>query len=142
MIRNLTTQDAAEAAALHALCFPKGWPAQDFARYVLDPAVTARAVVKDGRILAVCVATLVSAEAEILTVMVHPDHRRQGLGQSLLQDMLEQGGETWILDVAADNLPAILLYRRLGFLEIRRRKGYYANGVDALVMAGPMSSLQ
>jgi ribosomal-protein-alanine N-acetyltransferase len=36
--------------------------------------------------------------------------------------------------VAATNEPAIGLYMTLGFEPISRRRGYYADGTDALVM--------
>ena len=43
------------------------------------------------------------------------------------------------LEVADDNIPALVLYSRSGFKEVGRRKGYYqrANGAkaDALVLA-------
>lgn len=141
MIRDLTPQDAAEAAALHALCFPKGWPAEDFARYANDPGVVARGVVRDGALAGVLIATLVAGEAEILSIMVHPAHRRAGLGLALLQDMAELGADRWTLEVATDNVAAVRLYHRFGCVRVRRRPAYYANGVDAWVMVGPAWAL-
>ena len=38
------------------------------------------------------------------------------------------------LEVAEDNADARKLYTSLGFVEVGRRKRYYANGDDALVM--------
>jgi ribosomal-protein-alanine N-acetyltransferase len=42
------------------------------------------------------------------------------------------------LEVADDNIPALVLYSRIGFQEVGRRKGYYVRGVgppvDALVL--------
>jgi [ribosomal protein S18]-alanine N-acetyltransferase len=36
--------------------------------------------------------------------------------------------------VRADNLAAIAFYRREGFAEIARRRSYYVDGTDAVVM--------
>ena len=39
-----------------------------------------------------------------------------------------------MLEVAASNMAAIALYERLGFRQVGRRKGYYADGEDACLM--------
>ena len=39
-----------------------------------------------------------------------------------------------ILEVSRDNLPAIALYRKLGFRESGLRKKYYPDGSDAYTM--------
>jgi len=38
------------------------------------------------------------------------------------------------LEVRASNIPAIALYRRLGFSDAGTRPGYYRNGDDALLL--------
>ncbi len=38
------------------------------------------------------------------------------------------------LEVATDNAPALALYTAAGFVEVGRRRRYYAGGSDALVM--------
>lgn len=40
-----------------------------------------------------------------------------------------------VLEVKAHNTRAILLYQRLGFVEVGRRPQFYACGADALLMA-------
>ena len=61
--------------------------------------------------------------AEISGVCTHPEHRGKGLAASLIarvaQDHVEQGVVSF-LHVAAANTNAIQLYRRLGFVEVRR----------------------
>jgi ribosomal-protein-alanine N-acetyltransferase len=60
---------------------------------------------------------------------VAPAMRRRGLAAALLKAVLEQcrhwGSERVLLEVRAGNAPAIGLYRRAGFREDGRRRGYY-----------------
>ena len=131
MIRPLTVADAPAAAALHGACFDKGWPAADFAHYA-DATLYVALIAPLGLL----VAQRAGDEVEILTVAVHPQARRQGLGAALMAALLAAApGVRFILDVAADNPAALALYRRFGFAEISRRRAYYAHGADALVMA-------
>lgn len=78
-------------------------------------------------------------EAELLTVAVHPDHRRQGLAKALLTSaeecLLADGARLVHLEVAADNPGAIALYEALGYQVSGRRKGYYRRGADSRVDA-------
>ena len=77
--------------------------------------------------------------AEILTVGVVPAGRRSGVARLMLADLLgearRRGAEEAFLEVRVDNEPARSLYRREGFEEIGRRRGYYDGGrVDAVTM--------
>ncbi|MDN4160228.1 GNAT family N-acetyltransferase [Nocardioides abyssi] len=58
------------------------------------------------------------------SVEVDPDRRRQGLGLQVMAALLEWGAElgatTAYLQVLGDNVPALALYERLGFVEHHR----------------------
>ena len=81
-------------------------------------------------------------QGDIQTMAVAASHQGQGLGRSLLDELLAEAwrrGVTEVfLEVRADNEVARGLYSRVGFHEIARRPGYYQSGaVDAIVMALP-----
>ena len=69
---------------------------------------------------------------------VHPDWRRRSIGRRLVEHTLTEasqlGAQTALLEVRRHNVPAISLYRGLGFQETGVRPGYYADGEDALLM--------
>jgi ribosomal-protein-alanine N-acetyltransferase len=69
------------------------------------------------------------ADAEILTIAVDPAARRNGYARTLLaaskQELAGLGVMRLFLEVAADNLPAVALYEREGFLPVGVRKAYY-----------------
>ncbi len=92
-------------------------------------------------------ARAVAGEAEVLTLAVHPDARRQGAGLALVQAAAEvalaTGAETLWLEVAEDNAAALALYAAAGFEEAGRRRGYYprADGrADALTLRCRLNS--
>lgn len=78
-------------------------------------------------------------ECELLHLVVAPQQRRLGVGESLLRaallDFAGHGYTTCLLEVRASNAAALGLYAKLGFLQVGRRKGYYRQPVeDALLM--------
>jgi ribosomal-protein-alanine N-acetyltransferase len=78
-------------------------------------------------------------EANVMTLAVRSDLRRQGLGSWILQktlDELENSGIKGVwLEVRPGNLAARSLYRSFGFQEVGiRPKYYYDTGEDAIVM--------
>ncbi len=92
------------------------------------------------QLVAFAVVTQIAGEAELLTFAVEPDLRGRGLGQQLLQqmlDMVEQGGcSQMFLEVRESNAAAIAVYEKLGFCQVGVRPNYYpaSNGrEDALL---------
>lgn len=72
-------------------------------------------------------------EVEILNLAVAPQFRRQGIGSALLASELTRGG-LYFLEVRESNRGAQALYRKLGFLEVSRRPGYYTNPEEAAIV--------
>jgi len=94
---------------------------------------------EDGALLGWAGVMVVQDVAEILTVGVVPAARRTGLGRLMVADLLAEavrrGAREVFLEVRVDNDAAQALYRREGFAEIGRRRGYYEGGrVDAVTM--------
>lgn len=77
-------------------------------------------------------------EAELLFVTVGSAWRKAGLGRALLErsfPRLSAVGVTQVfLEVSEANSPARKLYSSLGFEEIGRRNGYYADGSTARIL--------
>ena len=132
--------DQAEAlAATHALAFTdtRSWSADEFRSLLADPSVFLT-----GNADAFVLGRVVLDEAEILTLATHPDLRRQGRARVVLEEFTNEaakrGAVTAVLEVAADNIPAISLYLGAGFTEIARRSGYYRktdeSSVDAVIL--------
>ena len=89
-----------------------------------------------------CLYQVVFEQAEILRIGTRPDYQRQGIASLLFIELnthlKEIQVENLLLEVRADNAPAIALYEQQGFTVIHKRKGYYQQphqpAVDALIM--------
>lgn len=83
---------------------------------------------------------LVGADtADVQTLAVAPPHQRRGVGSTLLDALIAEsrarGAREVLLEVRADNEPALALYGRYGFERLARRRGYYGGGRhDGLVL--------
>lgn len=123
-------------AALHALAFPPAdrWGAEALRLLLEMPGSYALLLPGQGFVMA----RLAADEAEILTLAVAPEARRQGVGGALLASALARavagGAAAMFLEVSVANAAARALYAAAGFTEAGRRRRYYPDGSDALVL--------
>ena len=75
---------------------------------------------------------------DILNICIHPQYQHQGLGEKLLQNLLQGLDKNQhpfvLLEVRNSNKTAISFYLKLGFELIDQRKKYYSNGEDAKIL--------
>lgn len=80
-------------------------------------------------------------EIHLGTLVTHPTHRGEGLGEFLLLNVLNRGisllAEVVTLEVRPSNIAAVSLYLKYGFDKVGWRKRYYQDGEDALIMTTP-----
>lgn len=76
--------------------------------------------------------------ADILTLGVIEQHRRQGIARTLMAHLTEWAGardaSAMILEVKTENFEAIGLYETLGYEKLNVRRDYFGSGLDAFVM--------
>jgi ribosomal-protein-alanine N-acetyltransferase len=133
---NLTPQDL---AVLHAACFttPPPWDEHAFGELLQSPYCFVCA-----ETCGFLLGRVVAGEAELLTLAIAPEARRRGLAQRLVSQFLDQSkaraADSAFLEVSEENAAALALYRKLGFVQKGRRKGYYLHPdgrtADALIM--------
>ncbi len=71
--------------------------------------------------------------AEINQFEINSFHRNCGKGDLLLKEMIKTVDKDITLEVREDNIPAIKVYEKNGFIKKAIRKGYY-NGIDGILM--------
>ena len=81
---------------------------------------------------------MVPCESDILNITVRSEARRAGIGTGLLTEIMarcpEHGVSVIHLEVRESGIPAINLYRKMGFREDGIRKRYYTNPVEDAVL--------
>jgi [ribosomal protein S18]-alanine N-acetyltransferase len=150
-IRPMTARDLRRVVAMEATCFgSEAWPLHTFKELLgafakAEPTRGEMWIAEDpgtGELLGYA-GVEVSAlwgEMDVINVAVAPEHRRRGVGQSLMRwimDLCRQEGVPLLwLRVRASNRGARRFYRSLGFRQRGRFDGYYLDPDEpAIIMA-------
>lgn len=131
--------------ALEKVSFSTPWSANLYRREILSNRLGCYLVISPARassplpsILGHGGYWLIEDETHIMTIAIHPEWRSRRLGKWLLLTMLarsrQKGAVNATLEVRPSNAPALALYTKLGFVQIGRRRRYYQDKEDALVL--------
>ncbi|MGM8884154.1 ribosomal protein S18-alanine N-acetyltransferase [Psychrobacter sp. 2Y5] len=142
--RSSNTQSSIQTAAdIESIIQPQdAWSYQTIVELLAQDSVDLLVVYQSDKVVSYCLYQVVFEQAEILRIGTHPDYQRQGIASNLFaklnEKLQELDVESLLLEVRADNAPAIALYEQQGFETIHQRKGYYTTAhqtaVDALIM--------
>jgi ribosomal-protein-alanine N-acetyltransferase len=138
----MTEADIAEVVELEESVYPHPWSRNNFIDSLASGYQAWVLRGRDGELLGYFLLMAVVDEGHLLNVAVSADIQGQGLGRFLLNQAVAcargLGLASVLLEVRPSNLRALEIYRRYGFAQIGRRKGYYpaADGQreDAIVM--------
>lgn len=123
---------------LEACCFEHPWTMAMFSGELNNDATVYRLLLDGEKPIAYMGMWCVADEGQITNVAVHPDYRRQGLAETLISFFKDyarkQNLAVMTLEVRAGNTPARNLYKKMGFIEVGLRKGYYDGKEDAVLM--------
>ncbi len=140
-LRELEWTDLPAVEALEAQLFPVDtWSTDTWWQELAARPRRDYLVAADGHtVLGYAGADHAGEVSDIMTVAVSPAARGRGLGRILVQELEDRahdrGAGVIMLEVRADNDPAIGLYRSGGYDVVQTRRRYYQPGdVDALVM--------
>ena len=127
-----------QVARLEKICFADPWSEMSIA-HELESIWSYWLVAVDGETVAGYIGSQSSIdESDIMNVAVHPDYRRQGVAENLINNLITdlnaRGSRALMLEVRASNVAAQALYGKMGFQVIGKRKGYYAGNEDAVIM--------
>ena len=134
-ISRIVSQDIQQIVFMENANFKSPWKASFFqAELGLENSICLKANIGE-KIIGYIIARDFPSELHILNLSVHPEHKRMGVASKLLQYLLALiEGKIVVLEVRASNLAAQNLYKKLAFFELHKRKAYYPDGEDAIVM--------
>jgi ribosomal-protein-alanine acetyltransferase len=143
MIRAAVLNDVEALTQVESVCFDRdAWSPALVENELSADTRSVLLASDDSKVIGYGSIQVIDDVADLQRIAVVPDARRAGLGRELLEELLAKaaglGATRIMLEVAADNDAAISLYASFAFAEISRRKGYYADGRDALVMERPL----
>ena len=126
-------------AALEKICFSDPWSENSVASELKNKLALWLVAEENGAVAGYIGSQTCTDESDVMNVAVHPDFRRRGIGEALVNALVAElkamGSHCLTLEVRASNAPAIALYEKMGFHEIGRRKNYYRNPrEDALIL--------
>lgn len=147
-IRQATVADAEILTDIHKRCFPRYWNREAFTDFFSVDNTFAYLVEDKNIPIAMLVYRVACEQADILTLAVLSEWRRQGIAKILVDRMLgdcqKLGAKKLFLEVEVGNESAIKLYENASFKHTGRRKLYYqqldGSLTDALVMSRKISS--
>jgi [ribosomal protein S18]-alanine N-acetyltransferase len=115
------------------------WSAESVKEMLAWTGLVALTSERDGIFTGFLFARQVADEAELLNTAVRKSLRREGHGSALLaaalHELCRSGVRRVFLEVRESNRAAIAFYRKHGFADSGRRRGYYHHPIeDALCM--------
>lgn len=143
LIREMTLQDVPAVAEIEKACFSLPWSEQSLVDSVVRED-TMFLVCEDAQEIVGYIGMYFSFdEGDITNVAVSPAHRKMGYGEAIVSKAVELAKEKQLemilLEVRVSNVPAISLYKKMGFEEIGMRKNFYEHPVeDAIIMKCPL----
>ena len=139
--REMIALDIPVLVGMEKSIFPESpWSAAQFREELAGVPKTRRYIVaNDGATIVGYAGIALAGEvADIHTLTVIPEFRRQGIATSMLRDLEawaeSKGVEAVMLEMREGNNEAQPLYEKAGYHAISRRDNYYAKGIHAVIM--------
>jgi len=140
-LRPMRESDLPDVMAIERRAFPSPWKPEHFLHELrANRWAVNRVVEREGKLVAYACLWYAEDELRINNIAVRPGLQGGGIGSwflgRILDDAREHGCRVAHLEVRPSNEVALRLYRHYGFVEVGRRKNYYAiEGEDAILMS-------
>ena len=125
-------------AALDRRCLGGLWSEEGYRRELSSPNSALRIIAMGQMVIGLGCFWAIMDEAHITLLGINPSYQRRGLGQWLLWNLLWEACQ-WplryaTLEVRLSNAVAQKLYCTFGFQVVGRRRRYYSDDEDALIL--------
>lgn len=143
----VTLPELREMVELERLCFPscESYDLRSLRMFVsLNGAglLRLRETLPDGRRLLAAFHLFDCLASELITLDIHPDYRRRGIGLALVSESMarlrEFGHDRVRCQIGISNEASLELHRRLGFGIRRLLRDYYGHGRHAYLLTAKL----
>ena len=142
VIREMEIEDLNEVFDIESSSSPHPWSKKMFLDEIKSSFSHCFTIQRHGvpqcRVMGFICFRNLGEESELLNVCVHPQYRGIGIGKKLMQFYIDFSQEmkikTFHLEVNVSNQPAIQLYQFFYYQSSGKRKKFYQNQFDALLM--------
>ena len=118
-----------ELEMLEHQCFSMPWTRQQLQSQLPDGQHCFLVAEYGGKAVGYVGMMYVLDEGYISNVAVSPEHRRKGIADRLIRELMTRAGQLELafvtLEVRESNAPAAELYKKHGFVKVGQRKNYY-----------------
>ncbi|MCD7846474.1 MAG: ribosomal protein S18-alanine N-acetyltransferase [Oscillospiraceae bacterium] len=133
-VREMALGDIPTVCEIEKDCFTaEAWSEDSFKYRLGKPGFISLVAVDSGEIVGYIAASEVLDEQYLDSLAVRADYRGQGVATSLMKAAFDPE-KTVYLEVRKSNLPAINLYKKLGFTQYAERGGYYENPTENAIL--------
>ncbi len=138
-IRRMSVEDVPAVTDIEHVSFMGStWTIDAFYHEILENNFAHYFIMEyENKVIGYCGIWIVVDQAQITTIAIEPNYRGLGLGQLMLKYVMNFASAVatlMSLEVRVENRTAQHVYEKLGFEYGGRRKNYYGDGEDALVM--------
>ncbi len=138
-IVDLLSGDIDKIVALNQKNFADGWNKSMLESAFSTGRFICIGIEEDEKLIGLISCSATDYDADIESITIAEEYRRNGFAKALLGllevKLKEKNIEKVFLEVRESNTPAKNLYLGAGYNEIHKRKKYYSDGEDAVIMA-------
>lgn len=136
----MAIEDIHSVYEISKACFSVPWSLESLTKELTNPVAEYQIAEIDHQIIGYGGLWCIMDEGEITNIAVDHQHRKQGVGEVILEALLKQAQLRNLsvihLEVRSSNVAARKLYEKFGFESISIRKNYYKQPLeDAVIMA-------
>lgn len=138
-VQRMSKEDLEQVCELEKTIFSMPWSYQSFMDSLEKKENIYLVAVEDKEVIGYCGVWVIEKEGQINNIAVKRECRNQGVGNHILQALLEEGKkqeiEQFTLEVRKSNKHAIALYEKNGFSSLGIRPNFYEKPQeDAIIM--------